>query len=239
MRGGTVLPSSPPESNLSEVSIMKNTIELLELAGYTETQIERYTKCLRSKREGALTISDRRFYLAAQGAARKAAVALEQALKAAQTRKVSGRQPVETKLHYRWLATELEVARGMIELAPGEVSGLVIILEEYLRAMSKYQPVLDQIDTSKRHRFCEIERQLLQIAVSLGRVGILDAEEYQNQLRNVFADSWSPSWEMYYSTKCALNAIFSDAEELEFQTLVRAEMERAVREIYPSVAAAV
>lgn len=217
---------------------MKNTTELLELAGYTETQIDRYAKCLARKKAGTLTIADRRFYLAAQGAARKAEGALELALREAQTRKVSGRQPVETKLHYRWVATELEIARTLVDLAPGEVSGLVIRLEEYLRAMSKYQPVLDQVDTSKRHRFGNIERELLQIAAGLGRMGTMDYDAFRTQLKAAFPDNWNPAWDNQFAAGGWDNAILPDTEELEYRALVRAEMERAVREIYPSVTVA-
>jgi hypothetical protein len=216
---------------------MKNTTELLELAGYTETQIDRYAKCLKRKKAGTLTIADRRFYLAAQGAARKAEGALELALREAQTRKVSGRQPVETKLHYRWQLAELEIVRNLVDLTSGEVSALVIILEEYLRAMSKYQPVLNQIDTTKRHKFNDLERDLLEIAAGLGRVAPLDVATLNAELQAVFPDSWNPAWDKYYSARCNLNAMFSDTEELEYRAVVRAEMERAVREIYPSVLA--
>lgn len=214
---------------------MKTTTELLELAGYTEAQIDRYTKCMKRKKAGTLTIADRRFYLQAQGDARKAEAALEQAVKAAQTRKVSGRQPVETKLHYRWVVAELELARGMVELAPGEVSGLVIMLEEYLRAMDKYQPVLDQIDTSKRHFFHPVERELLQIAAGLGRMGTFDHAEFQARLKATFSDNWNPVWDERYERGAYDNAILPEGEELEFRAVVRAEMERLVRDVFPSV----
>jgi hypothetical protein len=214
---------------------MKNTAELLELAGYTEAQIDRYTKCLTRKKVGTLTIADRRFYLQAQGDARKAETALEQAVKAAQTRKVNGRQPVETKLHYRWVVAELEIARNMIELAPGEVSGLVIMLEEYLRAMSKYQPVLDQIDTSKRHFFHPVERELLLIAAGLGRMGTFDHVEFKGQLKAAFSDNWNPVWDERYECGAYDNAILPEGEEMEFRAVVRAEMERLVRDVFPSV----
>jgi tetratricopeptide (TPR) repeat protein len=214
---------------------MKNTVELLELAGYTEAQIDRYTKCLKRKKAGTLTIADRRFYLQAQGDARKAEAALEQAVKAAQTRKVNGRQPVETKLHYRWVVAELEIARGMVELAPGEVSGLVIRLEEYLRAMDKYQPVLDQIDTSKRHMFNPVERDLLQIAAGLGRMGTFDHAEFQARLKATFSDNWNTAWDGLYNSGAYDNAILPEGEELEFRAVVRAEMERLVRDVFPSV----
>jgi len=217
---------------------MKNTTELLELAGYTETQIDRYAKCLKRKKAGTLTIADRRFYLAAQGAARKAEGDIEQAIRAAQTRKVTGRQPVETKGHYRWVAADLEIVRELVDTTSGEVSALVIILEEYLRAMSKYQPILNQIDTTKRGAMAPIETELMTLAASLGRVTPLDSATLINRLQATFPDTWKPSWETYYTSRSNLNAVFSDTEELEYRAVVRAEMERAVREIYPSVTVA-
>lgn len=221
---------------------IKVTAELLDQAGYSEAQIDRYFKLLARKQQhgpNAWTVGDRRFY----NAARVAAAAAEQTrlaeLRAATQRRLSGKNPVETKLHYRWVAAELEIARNMIDVAPGEMSALVIMLEEYLRALDKYQPVLDQIDTSKRHKFHPAERELLAIAAAEGYFAPFSHTEFKAQLKARFEGQWNSTWDDRYECGAYDNAIIPDTFELEYRALVRTEMERLTREVFPSVTAVV
>lgn len=221
---------------------VKVTAELLEQAGWTEAQIDRYFKLLNRKQQygfSALTVNDRRFYhsaLPACVAAEKTRIA---ELRAATQRRLSGKNPVETKLHYRWVAAELEIARDMIDLAPGEVSALAIMLEEYLSALVKYQPVLDQIDTSKRHKFHPIERELLTIAATEGRWAPFNFVEFKGQLKARFEGQWNAGWDARYECGAYDNAIIPDTFESEFRALAHVTMELTVREVFPSVTAAV
>jgi tetratricopeptide (TPR) repeat protein len=220
--------------------MINNFAELLEVSGYTEAQIERYFKLVNRKRENglnALTISDRRYLLKARADVDQPQKKLDEAIKHAANVRVSGRQPVENKLHYRWIETELEIARQMIELQPGEVSAFVVYKEEYLRALSKYQPVLDQIDTSKRSKFNPSEAELLDIAASLGRVAPFDKVQFGQQLAEVFNEAWNDSWSAGLgSNSLNYGAVIRDTDELEFRQLVRDTLETLTREVYPSVA---
>ena len=220
---------------------MKNNFaELLSLAGYTEAQIDRYIKLVNRKRQNgynALTISDRRFLLAARADVDQAQVKLDQAINEARRVRVSGGQPVEQKLHYRWTQSELAIARSLVEVKPGEVSAYVIFKEEVLRALSKYQPVLDQIDCSKRSKFNPLEAELLDIAAKLGRVSNFDKDEFGSLLAVEFQEHWNNKWtEGLGSSSNFFGAVIPDTEEFEFRQLVRDEVEKLTREVYRTVA---
>lgn len=219
--------------------MINNFAELLEVAGYTEAQIERYFKLVNRKQKnglGALTVADRRYLLKARADVDNTQKKLDEAIKQAARVRVSGRQPVENKLHYRWIETELEIARQMIELQPGEVSAFVVFKEEYLRALSKYQPVLDQIDTSKRSKFNPFESELLDIAASLGRVAPFDKVQFGKQLAEVFNEVWNDNWTAGLGSHSPnFGAVIRDTDELEYRQLVRDTVETLTREVYPSV----
>ncbi len=220
---------------------MNTKAELLAVAGYNETEIEKYFRLLDRKCAhglDALTINERRFYNNARVAMHKAAATLEAELKAAAKRRVNGKQPVETKLHYRWVEADLGVLVSLTELAYNEVNATAILLEEELRAMRKYQPVLDQIDTSKRGKTNGPIAELLEIAVGLGRRVPIDRTQYLENLKAALPDGgWNPAWERFYldADRCRVVAAIPESDELEFRALARAEMERVTREIYPSV----
>ena len=220
---------------------MKNNFaDLLDFAGYTEAQVDRYYKLVNRKRNygpGSLNISDRRFMLKAVAEASAAEAKLDAQIAAAQRTRVSGKQPVESKLHYRWLQTEAETAAQLIEVTPGEVSAYVIIREEQLRALSKYQPVLDQVDTTKRSLFNTTEAELLTIAAQFGRVANFDEVAFMKQLATAFDGDWNDKWTAGLGSKGSLGAVIPDTFELEFRELVRAEVDTFTRTVFPSVVA--
>jgi hypothetical protein len=227
------------------MSNIKVTAALLESAGWTEAQIDRYYKLLDRKMQrglSALSVSDRRFYNSALPACSKAQAAIDKILHEAQTRRVSGKQPVETKLHYRWVETDLQVLERLTDLAPCEVNASAILLEEELRAIRKYQPVLDQIDTSKRCKMSAPFNELLDIAVGLGREVAIDRFEYLTLLKAEIPEGgWNPAWDRFYNENGRTRRVVAipEADELEFRALARDMMELVTREIYPSVAATV
>lgn len=215
---------------------VKVTAELLEMAGWTETQIDRYYKLLKRQSVNglsALTVVDRRFYLSASVAANKAAAELDKVIKSAQKRRVNGAQPVETKLHYRWVSFEIANEHKFADLAVGEVLAQTIIHEEMLRALEIYQPVLDQIDTSKRSKFNAPYAEMLELATCFGRQVAIDGVAYNELLSAEFNREWKTCWEKYVRTS---GTALSGDEIAEFRSYVRPEIERLTREIYPSVA---
>jgi len=212
-------------------------------AGWTEAQIDRYYALLARKQARGLTSlsPEGRAFLRS---ARVAVDAFEQTRKAelvaAAKRRVSGKQPVETKLHYLWVQREAELAHKLVEVAPGEISAFAIYAEEVVRALGKYQPVLDQIDTSKRFKFNGERDELLAFAASFGRVANFDRVAFLDELNANFADNWQPCFtEAFLASSAYFGAVIADSDELDFRAEVRVLVECLTREVYPSVTATV
>ena len=221
---------------------IKVTAQLLETAGWTEAQIDRYYKLLGRKQAhglASLSIADRRFYNSATVACSKAQEAIDKTLRAAQTRRVNGKQPVETKLHYRFKLVELLEFRQRAELLPGEELAIVIIREEQIRALELYQPVLDQVDTTRRHQFSQgTEVDLLALAAALGRsLTNYDSEGHLAALREEFKNevNWDVRWDDYYGRITRSAVALPGDVALEFRSLVRPVVEAFTRSL-PSVA---
>jgi hypothetical protein len=224
------------------MKINSENAEYLALAGYTETDIEKYfrllnRKCVRGL--SSLTVNERRFYNKARTDMRLAEKKIEAEIVAAQKRRITGKQPVENKLHYRWVESELQLFPRFIDLVPGEISAYTIFAEEQLAALRKYQPVLDQIDTSKRAVMGRLRNELLEMAASFGRVAEVDADGFLAALKDTWAAEWNERWSSNYDTTTPVGAAISLLDEAEFRAEVRAQVEAMTRKIYPSVTATV
>lgn len=208
-----------------------NFSKLQNLAGWSKEQITELQQALHAREYfgyANLTADQKQIILAAKAADKVVAKARNSK---------ANKQPVQTKLHYRWRAAEAELLRKYSELAPGEMPAWLIIKEEELRALELYQPVLDQVDTSRRSRFTEPVNELLQLAADLGRVSSFDWVAFRDELKAEFAGNWNDSWDSWYSSENAPFAVLSEDEIGEFRLLVRARIEQLTREVYPSVVA--
>lgn len=218
---------------------MKLTSDLLELAGYTEAQIDRVFKLLARKQQfgpQSLSVNDRRFMLKAQSDCKTANGKLETEIKAAQKRRVSGKQPVEIKLHYRWTVAEVTLCPHFADLATGEIAAFQILREEVLSALEIYQPVLDQVDTSKRGKFNAFFVEMMELAAALGRSANFDWEGLRASLKYEFPENWNTAWDTHYSAgNFPAYGVLSGNDIVDFRDLVRPEIERLTRETYPSV----
>ena len=216
----------------------KVTAALLDSAGWSEPQVDRYYKLLARKQAhglSALSVEDRRFYNSAAAACNKAQTAINKAVREGQTRRMSGKQPVETKLHYRFLLADKLNFQARAELLPAEELAIVIILEEQMRALELYQPVLDQVDTCRRRAFDPILMDLLELAAVTGRpLTNYDSLGHQEALRADFADSWNERWSEYYGRTTGSPVALSGDEALAFRAEVRAVTEHFTRSL-PSV----
>ena len=215
----------------------KVTATLLESAGWTEPQVSRYYKLLSRKQAHGLTslsIADRRFYNSAAIACSKAQAAIDKAIREGQTRRMSGKQPVETKLHYCWLQAELDTFNQLAELLPGEELAGAIIKSEYLRALEIYQPVLDQVDTAQRGKWNTVEAELIELAQSVGRCFPYAVEDHTAIIKAQFEANWNDSWEAMNDRNWCQGAALSGDAALEFRALVRPLVEDFVR-CFPSV----
>jgi len=219
---------------------MKINAETLAQIGWTQAQIDRYYKLLNRKQQfgyGSLSSNDRCFLRSAHTAIDNFEKARQADLVAATKRRASGVQPVETKLHYRWLTATREEYARQTELRPNEVSAQVIVHDEMLRALEKFQPLLDQVDTSKRNKIDNPVADLVALAASFdgARSASFDHNQLQDTLRSQFPDSWNDRW--YQATdNLWSNVVIRDTDELEFRSLVREQIEFLTRTVYPSVA---
>ena len=217
---------------------IKITAQTLETAGFTETQIDRYFKILdRKKYYGydALTISDLQFLNSAKVAATKVDAAHKAALVAGRKNRISGKNPVENKKHYRFESMLVSVIDSLTDLAVDEVSCFSIVKNEKLRAFRLYQPVLDQVDTQQRGKFHRPEEDLIQLGLSFSgsRCVQFDADAAIKQMKSAFAEDWATKWEAIIQNLVLVAIPASD--ELEFTKYVRPEIEKLTREAFHSV----
>ena len=224
------------------MNVIKINAETLSAAGWTDEQIDRYYTLLSRKQTrdlGALSPEGRRFMQSARTAVEAYEKARLADLTAAARRKATGVNPVETKLHYRWTQTEAALVPQFVELAPGEVSALQIIKDEICQALSKYQPVLDQVDTSKRGKFDRPIALMLQEAEAMSgaRYAQFDLTGYTETLKVEFEDKWNDAWDAHYGMMAAGSIVFADSDEFEYRRFVRPQIELLTRDVYPSVTA--
>jgi len=221
---------------------IKITAQNLETAGFTQAQIDRFFKILDRQRVhgyDSLTISDRQFRHSARIAVAKIEAAHKAALVAGRKNRLSGKTPVETKGHYRWVQAEIVTLTANTDLGADEILCRSIVLNEILRALSLYQPVLNQVDTVHRHKFNQPVEDLVDLGNTYvgSRVVQIDSSAMLSDLRSEFPDNWNTRWDAYYENVQTVAIPLSD--ELDYISVVRPEIERLTREIYPSVTATV
>jgi hypothetical protein len=218
---------------------MKINAQTLSAAGWSDAQIDRYYTLLNRKQKhglSALSPEGRRFLLSARQVVDTVEKAHTAALIAGRKNRLTGKNPVEGKKHYRWVEAEIAVYEANTELAVDEINAFVIIKKEMLRALSLYQPVLDMLDTTKRAQFNPPVAELLNLATTYSgaRVAQFDYAAVEQMLRSEFPNDWNDKWTGYYEKLQIVAIPLSD--ELDFISVVRPEIERLTREIYPSVA---
>jgi len=222
---------------------IKITAQTLEAAGFTETQIDRWFKLLDRKKfyggYDALTISDRQFINSARTAVAKVEAAHKAAIVAGRKNCLSGKTPVETKKHYRWVQAEINSYIAHADLTADETLCHVLINNEILRALSLYQPTLDRTDTVHRFKFSQPCADLADLGntFSGSRVVEFDHVASRNQLHSEFENEWNTRWDSYFENVQMVAIQLSD--ECEYISVIQPEIQRLTREIYPSVTATV
>ena len=155
-------------------------------------------------------------------------------------RRTSGRGPqrktIREKSHYRWLSHHLEAMRASApetSLPEGETGAWPILLEEELRALRYYQPVLGLPDTLKSKAFFSERERWAGEAAQIGRVL---QHDFSAAMADLPADGsrWKP-------LRGDENAAASDYPVLDaqaasaFRSRVRAEICAFTRATYPSL----
>jgi hypothetical protein len=159
---------------------------------------------------------------------------------AALPKRVSGRgaqrKTIREKSHYRWLNHHLESLRASsteTSLAEGACGAWPILLEEELRALRYYQPVLGLPDTLKSKAFFPERERWAAEAAQMGRVL---QHDFTAAMADLPADGsrWKP-------LRGDENAAATDYPVLEpeaaaaFRSRVRSEICAFTRATYPSL----
>ena len=212
---------------------MKNDINfsLLNTAGWTEDRINDLQKALKRRRQFGfqnLSVGQRRVIIAADAA-------LAKAEKEARKAKAETRGMVQSKLHYRWVEFELGLFQGA-DLVAGEVLADTILHEEQLRSLRELNPVLDQIDCSRRGSLDPLLNDLRVLAADLGRVVSYDFTTHYDAIKAEFPENWDNRWS-FQGSPDRLAAALTEEQALEFRLLARAEIAAAAATLWPSVVA--
>lgn len=165
----------------------ENRAEELRTLGWSAEDIRRYEDLWEYRqRWGAINLEreDRAFL-------RKADAALP--------RRVSGKgsekKRTRDKSHYRWLAFHLQAMQAAAEglgLREGELAAWPILLEEELRVLDYYEPVLGLPDTLKARELVAFREQWISKAAGEGRVLSFDFVAPLEELKQRETTSWKP-----------------------------------------------
>jgi hypothetical protein len=155
-------------------------------------------------------------------------------------KRVSGRGPqrktLREKSHYRWLTHHLEALRASTtetSLPPGECGAWPILLEEELRALRYYQPVLGLPDTLKAKAFLAERERWAAEAAQLGRVL---QHDFSAAMADLPADGsrWKPLRGEENAAASDYPVLTTEAAE-GFRRRVRTEICAFTRATYPSL----
>ncbi len=149
----------------------------------------------------------------------------------------AARKTIQEKAHHRWLSFHLAAMQASAEaigLQPGEEAAWPILLEEELRALEYFQPVLGLPDTLKAKLFQPERERLAAEAAALGRVLSYDFNAPLEALKLQEATSWKPL--RGDETAAASDYPVLDGETASsFRIKVRREILAFTRATYPSL----
>ncbi|MFM7315180.1 MAG: hypothetical protein ACKO0M_18800 [Cyanobium sp.] len=155
-------------------------------------------------------------------------------------RRQSGRGPqrktLREKSHYRWLSHHLDALRSSAteaSLQSGECGAWPILLEEELRALRYWQPVLGLPDTLKARAFLAERERLAAVAAGLGRVV---QHDFSGAMESLPADGsrWKPLRGDGNASATDYPVLDAAAAEA-FRSQVRREVSAFTRATYPSL----
>jgi len=159
---------------------------------------------------------------------------------AALPRRVSGRgaqkKATKDKSHYRWLAFYLEAMTSGEQaptLAEGEEGAWAILLEEELKALDYYEPVLGLPDTLRTKAFLPERERWAALAAAEGRLAAFDFLAPLTALKASGPSPWKPL--RGESTDSTYPVLAGEAAQ-RFRRTVRQEVLALTRRTYPSLA---
>ena len=197
----------------------------LKNLGWTAEEVRRYEELWEYRhRWGAINLErDDRIFL------RRAEAALPKQLSG----KAALRKSLKEKTHYRWLSAFHQAMAGVEGLEADELAAWAIVIEEELRALDYYQPVLGLPDTLKAKAFAPLREQLVAEIADQGRNLSFDFAAALAEFRAQGNKGWkSLRQDDTNSNFPVLPRAVADG----FRAKARAELVALTRSTYPSLA---
>ncbi len=158
------------------------------------------------------------------------------------TGKASVKKPIKEKSYYRWLSLYLDAmnrAEVKFHLKEGDHGVWPILLEEELRTLDYYQPVLGLPDTLKAKAFIPIREEIVSRGTAFSESNPQTFEfDFQSPLNDLTPDEkskWRPLRDEKFSNET--NYLVLEASKVEaFRKKVRLEIVKLIKETLPSLA---
>ena len=205
-----------------------NRADELRALGWSPEDVRRYEELWEYRqRWGAINLEreDRAFL-------RKAEAALPKRVSG----KGSEKKRTQDKSHYRWLAFYLEAMRQSAaerEAADDEQGAWPILLEEELRSLDYYEPVLGLPDTLKARELVAFRESLIATAAEQGRNASFDCIAPLEHYKSQNTCSWKPlRGDGNSNTSYPLLKAEAAAS---FRAEVRQALPARIRELFPSL----
>ncbi len=167
---------------------------------------------------------------------------VENSLPAIVKAKNSVKKSIEEKSYYRWLSfylNEMNQAEIASQIKEGARGVWAIILEEELRALNYYEPVLGLPDTLKAKLLKPLREEIVNKIKALEEVNIklmkFDFEAPLKVLNEDYAKNWKPLREGVSEKDNDYPVIDADCLQ-KFRKEVRAALLPVIRENFPSLA---
>ena len=197
----------------------------LKTLGWTAEEVRSYEELWEYRhRWGAINLErDDRIFL------RRAEAALPKQLSG----KAALRKSLKEKTHYRWLSAFHQAMAGVEGLEADELAAWAIVIEEELRALDYYKPVLGLPDTLKAKAFAPLREQLVAEIADQGRNLSFDFAAALAEFRAQGNKGWkSLRQDDTNSDFPVLPRAVADG----FRAKARAELVALTRSTYPSLA---
>jgi len=164
----------------------------------------------------------------------------EAALPAIVTGKAAAKKGIREKSYYRWLQFHLDAmtqAEQGFALAEGSRGAWAILLDEELRLLDYYQPVLGLPDTLKAKAFDAVRAEMAADAVSLAADGgALQQYDFKAPLEALKAEDNNRWRHLLDQEGPQPYPVLSGATATSFRQQVRTRLGALVRETLPSLA---
>ncbi len=197
----------------------------LKTLGWSAEEVRRYEELWEYRhRWGAINLErDDRIFL------RRAEAALPKQLSG----KAALRKTLKEKTHYRWLSAFHQAMAGVEGLEADELAAWAIVIEEELRALDYYQPVLGLPDTLKAKAFAPLREQLVAEIADQGRNLSFDFAAALAEFRA----QGNKGWKSLRQDETNINfPVLPRAVADGFRAKARAELVALTRSTYPSLA---